>query len=87
MCVGDSLVAEKHSHAKYRFWDLTIPLQHKTDRGPYLICSSSHWFWIETLESNLELNRLICDCADRIMWVGDGDLKSKVFKVKVWELD
>jgi len=32
--VGDSLVAEKHSHAKYRFWDLTIPLQHKTDRGP-----------------------------------------------------
>ena len=27
------------------------------------------------------------DRAHRIMWVGDGDLKSKVFKVKVWELD
>jgi hypothetical protein len=27
------------------------------------------------------------DRAHRIMWIGDGDLKSKVFKVKVWELD
>lgn len=27
------------------------------------------------------------DLAHRIMWVGDADLKSKVFKVKVWELD
>jgi hypothetical protein len=27
------------------------------------------------------------DRAHRIMWIGDGNLKSKVFKVKVWELD
>jgi len=27
------------------------------------------------------------DLAHRIMWVGDADLKSKVFKAKVWELD
>jgi len=27
------------------------------------------------------------DRAHHIMWIGDGDLKSKVFKVKVWELD
>lgn len=27
------------------------------------------------------------DLAHRIMWVGDVDLKSKVFKAKVWELD
>ena len=27
------------------------------------------------------------DLAHRIMWVGDVDLKSKVFRAKVWELD